>query len=264
MYNQDFFTLILMENIYNIWLICLLFTCLLFLLCLIIPPQKIGRILPFFTAFWPSKNIQLDFQSVAYVALHRNIINRIIHYSIFVDAFAWLLILNSFWQGFLPIAVLLFMVQTFLIKEFKFTILANLILLTILAALLSLFDANIEYLMLWTMLSAALRVIGHFFEPLPPFLIDNSGQFAPMNFTTLKKLGLIKIVALLPIGFLAEFLSGQANRLFLVQINAITSALYKHQHILVWKNVVTKGINSYKKGIKQEPLFKSYCRFFEK
>jgi hypothetical protein len=49
-----------------------------------------------------------------------------------------------------------------------------------------------------------LRLIGHIFEPLPPFLIDNSGQFSPMNFTTLKKLGLFKTIALLPIGFLAE------------------------------------------------------------
>jgi hypothetical protein len=253
-----------MENIHNLWLICLFFACLLFVFCLIIPPKKIGRILPFFTAFWPSKNIQLDFQSVSYVALHRNIINRVIHYSIFVDAFAWLLILDSFWHGFLYIALLLFIVQTLLIKELKFTILANLILLTTLTILLSSFESNIEYLMLWTILSAALRVIGHFFEPLPPFLIDNSGQFSPINLATLKKLGLVRIIALLPIGFLAEFLSGQANRLFLVQINAITSKLYKHQRILAWKNVVKKGLNSYKEGIKQEPLFKSYCRFFEK
>jgi hypothetical protein len=49
--------------------------------------------------------------------------------------------------------------------------LANLILLTTLTILLSSFESNIEYLMLWTILSAALRVIGHFFEPLPPFLM---------------------------------------------------------------------------------------------
>jgi hypothetical protein len=89
------------------------------------------------------------------VALHRNIINRVIHYSIFVDAFAWLLILDSFWHGFLYIALLLFIVQTLLIKELKFTILANLILLTTLTILLSSFESNIEYLMLWTILSAA-------------------------------------------------------------------------------------------------------------
>jgi hypothetical protein len=103
--------------------------------------------------------------------------------------------------------------QTLLIKEIKFTILANLILLSILMILLTFFTHNyIEYLMLWTILSAALRLIGHIFEPLPPFLIDNSGQFSPVNITTLKKLGLFKTIALFPIGFLAEFLSGQPQR----------------------------------------------------
>ncbi len=85
----------MMENINIIWFVCLTFACILFILCLVIPPKIIGRILPFFTAFWPNKNIQLDFQSIAYVALHRNVVNRVIHYSIFVDAFAWLLILND-------------------------------------------------------------------------------------------------------------------------------------------------------------------------
>ena len=254
----------MIENINHIWLACLTSACILFILCLVIPPKIIGRILPFFTAFWPSKNIQLDFQSIAYVALHRNIVNRIIHYSIFVDAFAWLLILNDLWSGFLFIALLLFAVQTVLIKELKFAIFANLILVVILMPLLILFDNHIHYLMLWTILSAALRVIGHFFEPLPPFLIDNSGQFSPMNLATLKKLGLFKVIALLPIGFLAEFLSGQPHRLFLVQINAITSKLYKHQAIMYWKNIVIRGIKSYNKGIKQEPAFKDYCRFFKK
>ncbi|NYT28458.1 hypothetical protein [Candidatus Thiodubiliella endoseptemdiera] len=254
----------MMENINIIWFVCLTFACILFILCLVIPPKIIGRILPFFTAFWPNKNIQLDFQSIAYVALHRNVVNRVIHYSIFVDAFAWLLILNDLWSGFLFIALLLFVVQTFLIKEFKFAILANLILATILMVLLTLFDNHIQYLMLWTILSAALRVIGHFFEPLPPFLIDNSGQFAPMSIATLKKLGLFRVIALLPIGFLAEFLSGQPHRLFLVQINAITSKLYQCHAIMRWKNVVIRGIKSYKEGIKQESVFKDYCRFFKK
>lgn len=254
-----------MENLYHIWLTCVIYAGILFMLCLVIPPKIIGRILPFFTAFWPSKNIQLDFQSIAYVALHRNSINRMIHYSIFIDAFAWLLIFNSLWSGFLYIALLLFVIQTLLIKEVKFTILANLALITILVILLTFFTHNyIEYLMLWTISSAILRVIGHFFEPLPPFLIDNSGQFSPMNIATLKKLGLFKTIALLPIGFFAEFLSGQPHRLFLVQINAITSKFYQHQHIMNWKNVVTRGGKSYKEGIKQEPIFKDYCRFFEK
>jgi hypothetical protein len=35
----------------------------------------------------------------------------------------------------------------------------------------------------------------HIFEPLPPFLIDNSGQFSPVNITTLKKLGLFKTLS---------------------------------------------------------------------
>ncbi len=252
-----------MENINNLWLISIISSGILFALCLLIPPKIIGRILPFFTAFWPSKNIQLNFQSIAYVALHRNIINRIIHYSIFVDAFAWLLILNNYWQGFLYLALLLFIIQTYLIKELKFAIFANLILATILITLLPIFnDHNIVYLMLWIILSAALRVVGHFFEPLPPFLIDNSGQFSPINIATLKKLGLFKIIALLPIGFLAEFLSGQPHRLFLVQINALTSQFYQHQHIITWKNIVIRGIRSYQKGIKQDPIFKDYCRFF--
>jgi hypothetical protein len=51
-------------------------------------------------------------------------------------------------------------------------------------------------------LATTLFLIGHIFEPLPPFLIDNSGQFSPMNITTLKKLGLFKTIALFPIGFL--------------------------------------------------------------
>jgi hypothetical protein len=94
-------------------------------------------------------------------------------------------------------ALLLFIVQTLLIKELKFTILANLILLTTLTILLSSFESNIENLMLWTILSAALRVNGHFFEPSPPFLIDNRGQFSPINLATLKKLRLVRTIALL-------------------------------------------------------------------
>ncbi|VVH62705.1 hypothetical protein BSPWISOX_984 [uncultured Gammaproteobacteria bacterium] len=254
-----------MENLYYIWLACVVSACILVILCLVIPPKIIGRTLPFFLAFWPSKNIQLDFQSVVYEALHRNSFNRIVHYSIFIDAFVWLLIVNSFWSGFLYIALLLFAIQTLLIKEIKFTILANLILLSILMILLTFFTHNyIEYLMLWTILSAALRLIGHIFEPLPPFLIDNSGQFSPMNITTLKKLGLFKTIALFPIGFLAEFLSGQPHRLFLVQMNAITSKFYQHQHIMNWKSVVARGIKCCKEGIKQESLLKDYCRFFKK
>jgi hypothetical protein len=50
------------------------------------------------------------------INLHRNSFNRIVHYSIFIDAFVWLLIVNSFWSGFLYVALLLFAIQTLLIK----------------------------------------------------------------------------------------------------------------------------------------------------
>lgn len=85
------------------------------------------------------------------------------------------------------------------------------------------------------MFGGLIRFIGHTIEPIPPMVLDDSDQFVKLTPKTFNW----KIVALVFVGYIAEFSSGLPNRLFPVHVNYISQLIFgvKPDKTKPWKEV---------------------------
>lgn len=244
-----------------IWVITLVSMVVLYVLCNILPNRIIGKLLPLHIVFKPKTNFDLDFQSIGYALLHTKWINRITHYTIFLDAILWFVIFQFWHWSIAPTILAAILLQAILIGDKKFGV-SFLIMggLAFLGGALIIQYAGMQNAVLISkvvlMTGALLRMISHSFELMPPLVLSKTDQFVPLNHRTINW----KIPVLTFVGYVAEFSSALPNRLFPVQIN------YLHQKMLgikpitnmPWSEIKTKSQNVLKGGYSKLKILNIY------
>jgi hypothetical protein len=248
----------------------------LFVLSIAAPYGKITKTLPLTIMFHPKENLDLDLQSVGYAMMHTTWLARISHYTIFLDAFVWFMLFASVHWSLSLIALFAMIYQSAKIGENAFTISFLLIgmayfassiymvdLLNGLAASTSVFSSPawlISIAILMT--SGVIRFLGHFLEPAPPMMLDNSDKFVKITPKTINyKLALMPVY-----GYVAEFSSGLPNRLFTVQVSYIYQLLSKMKptKTMSWKNVNQHAFEIFNGGYGKDERLGDYYQAITK
>lgn len=227
----------------------------------IAPYGRITRVLPLTIMFNPRENLDLDLQSVGYAMMHTTWLARISHYTIFIDAFLWFIIFNSFSNILGAIVLMLMTYQSSKIGEQAFTL--TFLLLGVAFYSLSLLVGNaIGWEGAWLisisvlMLTAVIRLIGHSTEPAPPMMLDASDQFVPVKPRTMNwKLAIMPIY-----GYVAEFASGLPNRLFTVHVNFIYQQVLrlKPKQTMSWSSINERAFRIFRSGYKSDERMGDY------
>lgn len=208
------------------WWVTLALMAALFALAIVAPYSKVTKALPLTVMFNPRENLNLNLQSVCYAMTHTTWMGRISHLTIAVDAFLWFVVLNHI-SPILGLAMLALMAhQASAIGEQTFSISFLLLGAVFYAGSLWLGHA-LGWYGAWLVSIAVLmtdgmiRFVGHWTEPAPPFLLDDSDQFIPITPRTANwKLALMPVY-----GYVAEVASGLPNRLFAVQVNYLCQCI---------------------------------------
>lgn len=248
----------------------------LFILSIVAPYGKITKTLPLTLMFHPKENLDLDLQSVGYAMMHTTWLARISHYTIFVDAFLWFMLFSSIhWS--LSLIVLFGMVyQTAKIGENSFTIAFLVMGMIYFSSSILLVNAlNVHTGSSPLLLSAGwlvpvfgliasglIRFVGHFAEPAPPMMLDDSDKFVKITPKTINyKLALMPIY-----GYVAEFSSGLPNRLFTVQVNYLYQLFSKMKptKTMTWKNVNEHAFEVFNNGYNKDERLNDYYHVVNK
>lgn len=237
--------------IQTIWWITIGSMILLYLATNLVPANIIGRLLPLHTVFEPRKNLDLDFQSIGYAMLHKSWFSRITHYTIFIDAFFWFMVFQ-YWHWSIPLVILgLMILQSALIGEKKFTIsfiIAGSAVYGVSLYLGGLLGWQNAYLVSITGLMAGglIRAIGHWPDPIPPMVLDQSDKFVRLTPKTVNW----KIGVLVYVGYIAEFGSGLPNRLLPVQVNYLYQLFtrIKPEKTLAWREIEDQASAAFEHG----------------
>lgn len=245
----------------------------LYFIAIIAPYSKIAKVLPLTIMFNPKENIDLDLQSVGYALLHSTWLAQISHYTIFIDAFFWFVLLGSVHWGLSLLALLVMVYQGFRIGEKWFGISfigVGLLffvgsfwvvesLNTLAGASYTLFTSPAWLVAVFVLLLGGLiRFVGHFAEPAPPMLLDDSDQFVKITPKTANwKLLLMPIY-----GFVAEFSSGLPYRLFIVQVNYLYQrfAGVTPQHTQTWTSINERAKQAFEGGYTQDEQLGQYYK----
>lgn len=212
-------------SIERLWQLSLLASVVLFLGCMLVPKYLVSlQSMPW--AFQPRYNLDLDFQAITYETYHGKHWSRGTHYALVPEQVAWFVLLAA-WHPWLPVAALAGLsLQAVAMREHPFSAILILSYASI---------AALGYAVLWLgggqlivpgaqaflLLAAALRVVGHASEPLPPMLLERTDRFTPLRDARLHPLMLLILVA----GYVSEFASALPGRLFNVQVYQFALAL---------------------------------------
>ena len=270
---MDFILSILAENsslLNGFFATTILLMCGLFLLSILAPYSKITTVLPLTIMFNPKKNLDLDLQSLGYALLHSTWLGQISHYTIFIDAFFWFVLLVCIhWSlGLLALAVMMY--QAFRIGEKWFSI--SFIALGTLFFVLSLLTVNSLNTMAtfeslstspaWLiaifvlLLGGLIRFFGHIFEPAPPMMLDDSDKFVKISPKTVNW----KLILMPIYGFVAEFASGLPYRLFIVQVNYLYQKITNIQPTKTqsWSRINERANKAFKNGYTADEQLGNY------
>lgn len=226
-----------------------------------LPARIIGKILPLHIVFKPKENIDLDFQSVGYAMLHKTWFARISHYTIFFDAFLWFIVFQYWHWSVAVIVMLLIIVQSILIGDRKFLvsfITMGAVVFGISYWLGTALGWHNAYLMAITglMFGGWVRFLGHTIEPIPPMVLDDTDQFVKLTPKTFNW----KIIALVLIGYIAEFSSALPNRLFPVHVNYLYQFLLrlKPEKTMKWTDVEALSEEAFQGGYRKIQALHDY------
>jgi hypothetical protein len=248
----------------------------LFILSVVAPYGKITKTLPLTIMFHPKENMDLDLQSVGYAMMHTTWLARISHYTIFLDAFVWFILFSSIHWSLSVVALFAMIYQSAKIGENAFTISFLLIgmayfvssiflvdLLNGLAASTSLFNSPAWLVAISILMaSGVIRFLGHFAEPAPPMMLDDSDKFVKITPKTVNyKLALMPFY-----GYVAEFSSGLPNRLFTVQVSYIYQLISKMKptKTMSWKNVNQHAFEIFNGGYGKDERLGDYYQAISK
>ncbi|APR87589.1 hypothetical protein A7982_12938 [Minicystis rosea] len=166
----------------------------------------------------PRDNLDLDLQTVIYATYHTRWLNHATHWLLIVDQVAWFVLFEHVHPAVAGAALALLAVQAVLLADRALAVLLGLV-WTACAAVAFLArraagDAAVPAAEMFLMVSAALRVLGHAAEPLPPLMANPTTFFVPIRAMERRP-----IVLLFPIfGYLSELAAGLPFRLIVVQI----------------------------------------------
>ncbi|RMG71396.1 MAG: hypothetical protein D6722_06905 [Bacteroidetes bacterium] len=107
-------------------------------------------------------------------------------------------------------------------------------------------------------LGGLMRMLGHSAEPIPPLLVNETGQFAKLSADNMNwKVPLASLV-----GYVGEFSSGLPNRILPVHVNYLYQTLFrvKPQAILPWKEAETSAMKVLVGGYSQLDALQQYDR----
>jgi len=234
-----------------VWWVTIVLMIGLFALSIFAPYGKITKILPLTIMFNPRENLNLDIQSVGYAMMHTTWLARISHYTIFIDAFFWFIIFNYFSPILGAVVLMAMTYQASKIGEKAFT-LSFLILGVAFYAGSVWMGASMGWSNAWLvaigvlMSSGMIRFVGHWAEPAPPLMLDDSDKFVKILPKTVNyKLALMPIY-----GYVAEFSSGLPNRLFTVQVNYLYQLILrlKPTKTLSWKAINERAFKIFRGG----------------
>jgi hypothetical protein len=177
-------------------------------------------------AFHLDRSVDLDFQGVLYAAYHTAPLARVTHGSLALEQVAWLVVIQG-WSVPVGAAVLaLLLLQAALLREPGISVAVALawggVWLLASAARSSLGDASaVPIAEVVLVAGAALRMMGHASEPIPPMIATVGDRFIPM---AKARIG-ARLPALLALGYVAEFCAGLPFRLFVVQVGWLAQRL---------------------------------------
>jgi len=110
--------------------------------------------------------------------------------------------------------------------------------------------------------SGIIRFVGHFAEPAPPMMLDDTDQFVKITPKTINyKLAIMPIY-----GYVAEFSSGLPNRLFTVQVSYIYQLIsrMKPTKTMSWKNVNQHAFEIFNGGYGKDERLNDYYQVISK
>lgn len=226
-----------------------------YIVCLLLPPHVIGKVLPFFDAFHFKKNIDLDYQSLSYALVHTSLIAKLTHLTLIVDAFLWFIIFFDIHPIIVCIVLLIICVQNLFFKEWYFSLFMLLIWSIIIATafiiITVIHSPSIIFIAKFLLIvNAIIRFIGHVPEPIPPLILNNTDKFVFLN----RKNFNAKILLLIPLGIISEFASGLPTRLFPVQVFIALQCLdFKPLKFTSWKKVKNTSQKIHQFGFKVFP-----------
>lgn len=222
------------------WLVTIVSTLVLYILCNALPDSIVGQFLPLHNVFKPETNIDLDYQSIGYALLHTTWATRITHSTIIIEAVLWFVIFDS-WHWSIPfIALSLIVIQSVMVGDKKFGFFFILMgIITFLGAIYTIQFLGIQNAVLLSktvlMLGGLMRMLSHSAELIPPLLVNKTDQFeklTPKNFNW-------KVLLSSPIGYIGEFGSSLPNRILPVQVNYIYQTIFgvKPETTLPWREI---------------------------
>jgi hypothetical protein len=229
------------ETIINqIWLVTLVSTLVLYVLCNVLPDRIVGQFLPLHNVFKPETNIDLDYQSIGYALLHTTWATRITHSTIIIEAVLWFVIFEN-WHWSVPyIALSLILIQSFFIGDKKFGLFFILMgIFTFAGAIYTIQFLGMQNAVLLSktvlMLGGLMRMLSHSAELIPPLLVNKTDQFEKL---TAKNFNW-KVLLSSPIGYVGEFGSSLPNRILPIQVNYIYQTIFgvKPEKTLTWNAV---------------------------
>ncbi len=224
----------------QVWLITLISTVVLYILCNLLPDNITGNFLPLHNVFKPETNVDLDYQSIGYALLHTTWATRITHSTIIIEAVLWFVIFES-WHWSIPfLGLALILIQSVFIGDKKFGIFFILIgVLTFIGAIFTIQFLGIQNAVLLSkivlMLGGLMRMLSHSAELIPPLLVNKTDQFEKL---TAKNINW-RVLLSSPIGYIGEFGSSLPNRILPIQVNYLYQTVFgiKPQTTLPWKEV---------------------------
>jgi hypothetical protein len=185
-------------------------------------PLKIVRLTALPWAFRIDHNLDLDFQTVTYAAVHDRRIARFSHLTLPLEQVAWVIILLSVHPAVLVAMLALVTCQALLLgeKPLGFGLIAMWAVLSALGALALhvVGPAALVASFLLLLVGPVLRFIGHAFEPIPPFVGDPKegpprDEFLPLSRTRLGPTLPFLVLG----GLVSEFAAALPHRLIVVQ-----------------------------------------------
>ncbi len=259
-----------------VFLVTIVLMVALFILSVVAPYGKITKTLPLTIMFHPKENMDLDLQSVGYAMMHTTWLARISHYTIFLDALVWFILFSSIHWSLSLVALFAMIYQSARIGENAFTISFLLIGMIYFASSIFLVDvlnslvvsssifSSPAWLVSIAMLIASgiIRFVGHFAEPAPPMMLDDTDQFVKITPKTINyKLAIMPIY-----GYVAEFSSGLPNRLFTVQVSYIYQLIsrMKPTKTMSWKNVNQHAFEIFNGGYGKDERLNDYYQVISK
>jgi len=178
------------------------------------------RIVPYNALPWAFRidfNLNLDFQTVTYATVHDTVPSRWSHLSMPVEQVAWVVVLFALHPLALVAMLVAVAVQARQLREPPLAI--GLALLWALFSALGIYALRnwgataVTASQLLLLAAAPVRVIGHMFEPLPPFVAGAGDEFLPVRKLRLRP----SVLLLLGGGVVSEFAAAMPHRLIIVQ-----------------------------------------------